>query len=80
MYAWISGRHLIEHFQESLLCRVLNNCWIEGRRRLSARSFLVAMIHFALGFASHFKYLLGNLTRLHVGNGVNEGYLALEGE
>ena len=77
MYAWISGRRLIEHLQESL---VLNNCWIEGRRRLSVRSFLVAMIHFALGFASHFKYLLGNLTRLHVGDGVNEGYLSLEDE
>ena len=44
------------------------------------RSFLVAMIHFALGFASHFKYLLGNLTRLHVSDEVNEGYLSLEDE
>ena len=49
MYASISRRHLIEHFQDSLLCGVLSSCWMEGRH--ATRSFMqVAVIPFALGF------------------------------
>ena len=40
---------------------------MEGRQCLSTRSFQVAVIPFAFGVCnSHFKNLLGEITRLHV--------------
>ena len=56
---------------------------MEGRQSLSTRSFQLAVIPFTIGFAinySHFNNLLGEITRLHVGDGVYGSQLPLEDE